>query len=112
MSADPPTIDVYAVGVLWDLRTVYRYLRNRRQLRARGVQVGFQVRKHIKYVFRGPWRNIKKGKWREAKNCFNGYLAEPTPFPEGLRRCGSGWTRKRALRRLYRQARMMGVELL
>jgi hypothetical protein len=43
------------------------------------------------------------------KTFFNGYLAEPTPFPDGMHRCGSGWTRKRALRSLRRNARRPGV---
>jgi len=32
------------------------------------------------------------------------HLAEPTPFPDGLGRCGSGWTRRRALASLRRHS--------
>ena len=48
------------------------------------------------------WIQIKRRKWRAVKNYFNGYLAEWHFPPEGFvhGRCGTGWTRKRALRRL------------
>lgn len=36
----------------------------------------------------------------------DGYHAIPAVWPEGLKSCGSGWTRKRALRNLYKR---MGV---
>ena len=42
---------------------------------------------------------IKARKWREAKNYFNGYLAEHETLGT---RCGTGWTRSRAYRDLAR----------
>lgn len=77
-------IDVYPVGVLeaWKQRRMPNYAR----------YLKFQLRK----------RN-----WRAIRNAFNGYLAEPRDWPEGLTRCGSGWTKRRALddleRRIKRQ---------
>lgn len=73
-------VDIYPVGLLRDIR-------NR------------SVRHGLRYL---GWR-IRARDWRTAKNYFNGYLAEPTPFPTGLNRCGSGWTRRRALRDLNRR---------
>lgn len=45
---------------------------------------------------------VKRRNWRSVKNYFNGYLAEWHFPPDGFihGRCGTGWTRKRALRRL------------
>jgi hypothetical protein len=51
-------------------------------------------------------RWIKQRNWRAIKNSFNGYLAEPREWPEGLRRCGSGWTKARAKRDLARRIRL------
>lgn len=44
-------------------------------------------------------RQISHRNWRAIKNYFNGYLAEWNYCPNGVNhsRCGSGWTRKRAL---------------
>lgn len=61
-------IDVYPVGVLEALK----------HHRVRGE---FQ---HLK-------RHLRERDWNAIKNSFNGYLAEPREWPEGLRRCGSGW---------------------
>ena len=48
---------------------------------------------------------IKRRNWRAVRNYFNGYLAEWHFPPEGFAhgRCGSGWTRKAALRSLGRR---------
>lgn len=48
---------------------------------------------------------IRDGKWNSVANSFNGYLAEwdyPPIDPRYVQpqKCGHGWTRKRALRRL------------
>lgn len=45
---------------------------------------------------------IKRRNWRAVRNYFNGYLAEWHYPPEGMLhyRCGKGWTRRAALRRL------------
>ena len=56
---------------------------------------------------RRTWRyclsRARRRDWRAVKNALNGYLAEPEPFPDGLQRCGSGWTRRRALADLRRR---------
>ena len=98
-------IDVYPVGLLRDIQAVSRTYRR--------ADLPPVAREHA-------WRNIRRsirrlaalarsGKWRTLKNMLNGYLAEPTPWPEGARRCGSGWTRSRALRSLQRHVRRPGV---
>lgn len=57
------------------------------------------------HTARYVWRQARRRNWRAVKNTFNGYLAEPYEFPEGVKRCGSGWTRDRALRSWERQLR-------
>lgn len=88
------TVDVYPVGMLSSLQRAYNTAFHGR-LWANAFWV-------LRLAFRRLWRNIRAGNWREVKNTFNGYLAEPTPFPEHMTRCGSGWTKKRALRSLRR----------
>lgn len=53
-----------------------------------------RVRKGIRNYL---WGRIKARNWRAVKNYFNGYLYEPDPWPEHAQRCGSGWTRSRAV---------------
>ena len=81
-------LDVYPVGLFRDLR--YRKQGWRRLCQA----------------LRYPFYQARQRNWRAVKNYFNGYLAEPAEMPPGLRRCGSGWTRRRAVtdyrRRLQR----------
>lgn len=84
-------IDVYPVGLLAALQHDWRMVT---RLRKRPVYIA----RSLRYVVRQAWR----GDWRAARMTFNGYLAEPTPLPPGLRRCGSGWTQRRALRSLWR----------
>lgn len=63
-------------------------------------------------VRRGLWylrRQAARREWRAVKNYFNGYLAEPCPLPDGFIRCGSGWTRARALRDLQRRMARTGT---
>lgn len=95
-NAYPPgtQIDVYPVGVLADLRFAYRAIRFGR-FREGYWKLRSQARRIIE--------RARAGNWRSVRQSFNGYLAEPTPFPEGLKGCGSGWTRKRALRSLRRR---------
>lgn len=47
-------------------------------------------------------RRIAARNWRAVRNSFNGYLAEWDYPPEGVNhhRCGRGWTKRAALRRL------------
>jgi hypothetical protein len=87
-------VDVYAVGVLRDLRIAWRYARRGWWLRAWD---------QFRRVPRHPVRHIRARQWRELRNDFNGFLAEPTwrGEPEWTR-AGTGWTRRRALRNLAR----------
>ena len=86
-----PEIDVYPVGVLDDLLVAYRWARagHPREALAR-----------LRYSARGLIERARDREWRSIRQAFNGYLAEPTPFPEGLKGCGHGWTKRRALRKL------------
>jgi hypothetical protein len=96
-------VDVYPVGVLHDLRVAWRIARDPRLRRTRHAHL------YLRHAWRAVSRHVRKKMWRELKNDLNGYLAEPTPWPEGVTRCGSGWTPKRALRSLRRQVRRPGV---
>ena len=57
-------------------------------------------------ALRGEWiRNLawaRAGNWRAVRSSFNGYLAEwhYPPHTVAIRRCGTGWTRRAAIRRL------------
>ena len=84
-------VDIYLVGVLRDLIEA----RHRRRL---GMTWTPPLRRAVATVA----RKVRKRDWRGLKTSFNGYLAEPTPWPEHMCRCGSGWTRRRALRSLRR----------
>lgn len=88
-------IEVYPVGVLADLRHAW--------------VDKWHARTYLRYARQSVVRHIRNRQWRKLKNDFNGFLAEPTPWPDGVTRCGSGWTRKRALRSLRRQVRKPGV---
>jgi len=81
--AETTTIDIYPVGWL----------------------AAWQHRKmgHLRSQYRYTVERIRQGDWHAVKGSLNGYLAEPTPFPVGLKRCGSGWTKRRALRSWQRQ---------
>ena len=97
--AERPSIDVYPVGWLSAILRSWSGLRH--APRNRWFHTISPLRAQWRYlVGRARDRN-----WRAIKNSFNGYLAEPRAFPAGLTRCGSGWTRKRALRSLARHAR-------
>lgn len=86
-------VDVYTVGVLSDMRLAYRATRRGK------YELAVSFLEHSRKSVR---RNIKARNWRALGNEFNGYLAEVNYPPEGLRhsRCGHGWTRRRAVRRL------------
>jgi len=77
--------DVYAVGVLADLR---QFRDNRLAL-----PLGRRL-KTLRYSFFRLGTLTRRSAW-------NGFLAEPRDMT-GLRRCGHGWTRHRALRDLER----------
>lgn len=88
-------IDVYRVGWLDALYYASRVARTR----PRGIRVALG---QIRAQARCNLRQARRREWRDLRNTFNGYLAEPTPFPERMTRCGSGWTKKRAMRSLER----------
>lgn len=92
------TVDIYPVGLLAGLLRVARSVRAGRLDLIRWSLRGLLG--DVRYI----GRRVREGEWRSAKNALNGYLAEPTPWPQdrSLRRCGSGWTRRRALRSLHR----------
>lgn len=73
-------ISTYRVGLFADLK-------NRRTIRSMRGRV---------------WNHAKSGNWRAVRNYFNGYLAEWHYPPSGVAyyRCGKGWTRKAAIRKL------------
>jgi hypothetical protein len=75
--------DVYPVGFLFDLKMSWRVKRYRMAI--------FSM---IGWFF--------TGKWRRLRSHLNGYLAEPLVFPGKLKRCGTGWTRRSAVRDLQR----------
>lgn len=89
-------VDIYAVGWLADLLYLGRGVRRRNR-----HAIGFALRR-FRQEARFTATRVREGNWRAVKNSFNGYLAEPTPWPAGLRRCGTGWTKRRAMRSLRR----------
>lgn len=88
-----PLIDIYPVGVLADL------IRLGRAIRSRQPQLIRWALGKCWYEVRYLAQKVRYRQWRELKNAFNGYLAEHRT--RGYR-CGHGWTRRRALRDLYR----------
>lgn len=88
-----PEVDVYPVGWLARLRMAWAMARSGRW-RAAHCELAAEWRYCV--------ARARVGNWRAVRMTFNGWMAEPTPFPEGLRRCGSGWTKARARRRLDR----------
>ena len=85
-------IDIYAVGLLHDLA---QFIHTPARSHARSM---------LWYRLHYPFKQARAGKWRAVRQWFNGYLAEPSEWPEGLTRCGTGWTRGRAYRDLQRRA--------
>lgn len=83
---EPIKVDVYPVGLRDDLRRLWRAISNRRDNTAR-----YRLKRMCRSAFR-------------SRSYWNGYLAEPTACPPGLRwtRCGHGWTKRRAVADLYR----------
>lgn len=102
------SVDVYPVGLLRELKMFWRsHVSLRRELPA---IARWHSRRNMRNFWKvHVWRNIRMHRWHSLKNGFNGYLAEPTSFPEHVRRCGSGWTKRRALRSLKRYG-YSGVE--
>ena len=103
------TIDIYPVGwldVFFRLWCAYR----------RDIPADVQplIRKRawtgLRDAIRYDLKNLRHGRWHELKNGFNGFLCEPEPLPEGLQRCGSGWTMARARRSLDKQMRAANLD--
>lgn len=90
----PPAIDVYAVGWLKAGQSAWRFLTLPELAGRRGNAWKFLRQQWLYCV-----RQARRRNWRAVKNQFNGYLAEHRT--RGTR-CGHGWTRRRALRDLYR----------
>ncbi len=88
---DIPPISVYPVGLAHDLA------------RWAGNPDRSEARRRLRYDLRYFAAKLRHRQWRSARSYLNGWLAEPTDWPEGLTRCGSGWTRGRALRDLQRR---------
>lgn len=91
------TIDIYPVGWLDKIRKAWVQLVVRRDPQ--------EARRYLAQEWYYCRKQARAGNWRAVRMTFNGYLAEPTPFPEGLKRCGSGWTRVRARKSLERHLR-------
>lgn len=66
---------------------------------------------YLKREVRQLWRYVRFGRWHELRMHLNGFLCEPEPFPEGAKRCGSGWTRNRARRSMARAIPRAGKRL-
>lgn len=77
--------DVYAVGLLADIRILQR---------------DHDWRK-FKDCLGRVYVEARNGEWNDVQNYFNGYLAEPTNLSEFVS-CGTGWTWRRAVRRFFR----------
>lgn len=94
-------IDVYPVGWLAGIQRAWRYFTHPNPPPCGRRQGWRELRRCWDYTV----RQAQRRNWRAVKNHFNGYLAEPREFPPGdyRRRCGSGWTKARALRSLARR---------
>lgn len=98
-------INVYPVGVLAALIRMQR-CHNRAVIASTTVDDRQAMRRWARASLRNELArlagHLAHRRWHSAKNTLNGYLAEPEPFPDMMRRCGSGWTPRRAVRSLYR----------
>ncbi len=89
-------IDVYAVGLLHDLRLLVGRLRHPDPDNPYSVSPWRSFRYHLKV---GIWARARAGEWRTLRNYFNGYLAE---HQDGRSSAGRGWSQRAAVRRLAR----------
>lgn len=102
-------VDVYPVGALKQLLHTWHCLTARKFPATVGPPSRLwrlsRARISLGYIPKTVARQIRSRDWRALKNTFNGYLAEPDVFPPGdyRRRCGTGWTKARALRSLERR---------
>lgn len=94
-------IAVYPVGWLADMIRAWRYFTHPTPPPCGRRQGWRELRKSWRYTL----YQLRRRNWRAVKNSLNGYLAEPEAFPPGdyRRRCGTGWTKRRALRSLKRR---------
>ena len=67
-----------------------------------GALSDWKAGRTVGYIACSAWKRAKARNWRALRNYFNGYLAEWHFPPDGLRhsRCGRGWTKRAAIRRL------------
>lgn len=61
------------------------------------------------YGLRYLAREIRLGQWHQARQTLNGYLAEAEVHVPGTYRCGSGWTRRAAVRSWRKHARRYAI---
>jgi len=88
-----PAVDIYPVGLLAHLA----HWANTPDRREAWRRLLYDVRTH-------GLPNLRPGRWGSLRRwLLNGYFAEPADWPDGLTRCGTGWTRGRALRDLQRR---------
>jgi hypothetical protein len=94
------TVDVYPVGWLSDIRHAWRCWTDPKLKGHRRKGLTF-LHRRWKYTV----RQARRRNWRAVRQAFNGYLAEPDEFPPGdyRRRCGTGWTKRGAVRSLRRR---------
>jgi hypothetical protein len=103
------SVDVYPVGALKQLLHAWHCLTARKFPASIGPPSPLwrltRARISLGYIPKTVVRQIRQRKWRELKNTFNGYLAEPYHWPQdgSLTRCGTGWTKARAMRSLRRR---------
>jgi hypothetical protein len=91
-----PVTDVYDVGWLAALRYARRILAAP-ELAGHRTEALWRIRQEWRYTIAAA----RAGNWRHVRNTFNGWMAEPRDHTN-LIRCGTGWTRGRALRSLRR----------
>ena len=95
-------IQTYAVGYLQAINGILRL----RLVRDLPYGDRIKARKYVTWQLqrelRGTRRHFANRDWHAIRNQFNGYLAEWDYPPEGMlhNRCGAGWTRRGAVRRL------------
>jgi hypothetical protein len=90
MNEHTDLIDVYPVGWLRALQSAGRCIR-----RGRPAPAWRFLRQQLRYSL----RQARRGNWRAVRNTFGGYHAEHHTLG---RRCGTGWTKRRAINDLYR----------
>lgn len=94
-------VDVHAMGVLSDLQVIGRSLDPTWPARYRGpVSLPQVARGWRRRAFRWGFQRLRSSVRR--RNAWHGYHAEPYVMPPGVKRIGTGWTRRRALRSLNR----------